>query len=150
MVEPQRAPAEPAAAPTPPSAPPSEPAAAAPARPTSAAAGSRSTASPPAQGGGNHEFLALSASSYVIELAHGSDKSRIDALRTSLQLPRGALYDVHVSRDGADWWLLVWGTFDGVDAARAARAELPSDGSINAGWPRLVAPLQNEARRTGE
>ena len=129
--------------------PASEPAAA-PARPTSAASDSRSTAAPPAPGGGNREFLALSGSSYVIELAHGSDKSRIDAVRASLQLPRGALYDVHVSRDGADWWLLVWGTFDGVDTARAARAGLPSDESINAGWPRLVAPLQNEARRTGE
>ena len=110
--------------------------------PTSAVASSGSS--------GNHEFLALPGSSYIVELAHGGDKSELDTLRGSLQLARGELYELHLQRDGRDWWLLVWGTFDSVDAARAARGDLPADAPINAGWPRLIAPLQAEARRTRE
>ncbi len=28
---------------------------------------------------------------------------------TPLQLPRGELYELHLQRDGGDWWVLVWG-----------------------------------------
>jgi len=86
----------------------------------------------------------------VIELGHAADKAHLDALRATLHPARGTLYDVRLRRDGNDWWLLLWGTFDSVDAARAARSELPADAPINAGWPRLVAPLQNEARRASD
>jgi len=96
---------------------------------------------------GNREFLALPASDYVIELAHSANASDFAALRGSLQLTRGELYELHLHRDSGDWWLLVWGNFDSVDAARAARAELPPDAAINAGWPRRIGVLQSEARR---
>jgi hypothetical protein len=99
---------------------------------------------------GNREFLTLPASSYVIELAHGASRADINALRDSLQLPRGDLYELHLSRDGGDWWMLAWGSFDSISAARTARGELATNAAINAGWPRLVAPLQNEARRRSE
>jgi DamX protein len=99
-------------------------------------------------GNGNREFLALSSSSYIVELAHSASKPEVDALRASVHPAHGALYELHLQRDGADWWLLVWGTFDSVDAARAARSELPADVPINAGWPRRVAPLQAEAQRS--
>ena len=97
---------------------------------------------------GNREFLALPASDYVIELAHSANAADFAALRGSLQLTRGQLYELHLRRDSGDWWLLVWASFDSVDAARAARAELPADATINAGWPRRVGVLQAEARRT--
>jgi len=125
----------PSSAPTP-SAPTAAPKAAAP--------------SPRAAVNGNREFLALSSSSYIVELAHGTSRSELEALRTSLHPSRGELYELHLQRDGNDWWLLVWGAFDSVDAARAARSELSADAPINAGWPRPVAALQNEARRSGE
>jgi hypothetical protein len=96
---------------------------------------------------GNREFLALSSSSYIVELAHSASKSELDALRTTMHPARGALYEVRLQRDGGDWWMLLWGTFDSVDAARAARSELPADAPINAGWPRRVAPLQAEVQR---
>jgi septal ring-binding cell division protein DamX len=99
-------------------------------------------------GDANRDFLALPGSSYIIELAHAADRSELDALRASLNLARGALYELHLQRDGTDWWLLAWGTFDNVETARAARSELPADAPLNAGWPRLIAPLQAEARRT--
>ena len=100
--------------------------------------------------GAGSDFLALPGSAYIVELAHAANKSDLDALRASLHLARGQLYELHLLRDGADWWLLVWGTFDSVEAARAARSELPSDAPLNAGWPRLVAPLQKEARHAAE
>lgn len=103
--------------------------------------------SAPGSARGNPEFLALPASDYVIELAHSANAADFAALRGSLQLPRGQLYELHLRRDSGDWWLLVWGSFDSVDAARAARAELPADAAINAGWPRRIGALQSEARR---
>jgi septal ring-binding cell division protein DamX len=96
---------------------------------------------------GNPEFLALPASEYVIELAHSANATDFAALRGSLQVTRGQLYELHLRRDNGDWWLLVWGSFDSVEAARAARAELPADAAINAGWPRRIGALQSEARR---
>ncbi|HEX6833806.1 MAG TPA: hypothetical protein VF132_09775 [Rudaea sp.] len=99
---------------------------------------------------GNRDFLTLPASSYVIELAHGASRSDLAALRESLHVPRGELYELHLARDGGEWWVLVWGSFDSMSAARSARAELPADAAVSVGWPRQVAPLQNEARRRTE
>lgn len=96
---------------------------------------------------GNREFLALPSSGYVIELAHAASRADLASLRENLQLPSGDLYELHLSRDGGDWWALVWASFDSISAARAARNQLPTDAAINAGWPRQIAPLQNEARR---
>jgi len=96
---------------------------------------------------GNREFLTLPASDYVIELAHSANTADFAALRASLQPTRGQLYELHLRRDNGDWWLLVWGSFDSVDAARSARTELPADAAINAGWPRRIGALQAEARR---
>jgi septal ring-binding cell division protein DamX len=103
--------------------------------------------SAPGNARGTREFLELPASDYVIELAHSANAADISALRASLQLTRGQLYELHLRRDNGDWWLLVWASFDSVDAARAARGELPADAAINAGWPRRVGVLQSEARR---
>jgi septal ring-binding cell division protein DamX len=89
----------------------------------------------------------LSGSDYVIELAHSASTTEFAALRDSLRLTHGQLYELHLRRDNGDWWLLVWASFDSVDAARAARAELPADAAINAGWPRRIGALQAEARR---
>jgi septal ring-binding cell division protein DamX len=99
---------------------------------------------------GNREFLALPASSYIVEIAHSANRADIAALHASLHLPLGELYELHLTRDGGDWWLLVWGHFGDIDSARAARSDLPADAAVNAGWPRRIAPLQAEARKSGE
>lgn len=96
------------------------------------------------QGG---DFLDLSGELYVIELAHG-DQASIAAAHAALSLPHGQAYELHLRQNGSDTWLLVWGSFDDVGAARDARGELPAD--AHAGWPRRVAPLQAEVRRAQE
>jgi len=98
---------------------------------------------------GNREFFTLPASAYVVELAHSARKADISALRESLALTHGDLYELHLRREGDDWWLLVWGTFDNVDSARSARDEIPTDAVLNAGWARRVGVLQAEARQVG-
>ena len=92
----------------------------------------------------------MPASNYVIELAHAADRTDIDALLNKFQLSRGEFYELHLSREGGDWWILAWGSFDSITAARIARGELATNAAINAGWPRLIAPLQNEVRRRQE
>ena len=95
---------------------------------------------------GNREFLALPPASYVVEVAHGANRAELDALRANLHVHLGELYELHLTRDGSDWWLLVWGHFADIESARAARSDLPAD----AGWPRRIAPLQAEARKSGD
>jgi septal ring-binding cell division protein DamX len=90
----------------------------------------------------------LSGDHYVIELAHGEREADIAAARAALHVPHGEVYELHLRQNGADAWLLVWGSFEDVGAARAARGELPAD--VHAGWPRRVAPLQAEVRRVQE
>ena len=99
---------------------------------------------------GAREFLALPAASYIVEIAHSANRADIAALRANLHLPLGELYELHLMREGSDWWLLVWGHFADIESARAARSDLPADAAVNAGWPRRVAPLQAEVRRSGE
>jgi septal ring-binding cell division protein DamX len=98
---------------------------------------------------GTREFLALPGADFAIEVAHAGNKAQLDALRSAIQPAHGALYEVRLQRDGADWWLLLWGNFDSLESAREARAQLPTDARINAGWPRRIAPLQAEARSAG-
>ena len=85
-----------------------------------------------------------------MEIAHSANRAEIAALHANLHLPLGELYELHLMRDGGDWWLLVWGHFADIESARAARSDLPADAAVNAGWPRRVAPLQAEARKSGE
>ncbi|MDR3389568.1 MAG: hypothetical protein P4L92_21185, partial [Rudaea sp.] len=118
--------------------------------PRSAAGPARVPAPAPPHAGanasnGNHSFLDLPGDHYVIELAHSEREADADAARAALHLPRGEVYELHLRQNGTDAWLLVWGSFDDVGAARAARGELPAD--VHAGWPRRVSPLQAEVRR---
>ena len=91
-------------------------------------------------------FLALPADQYVIEVAHAPDAATLDAV--DVHPTHGEVYKLHLLQNGVDNWLLVWGSFDDVSAARAARAELAADASVTPGWPRRIAPLQAEVRRT--
>ena len=99
---------------------------------------------------GNREFLTLPPASYILEIAHSTNREELAAVSANLHLPFGELYELRLARAGSDWWLLVWGHFADIESARAARSDLPPDAAVNAGWPRRTAPLQAEARRTTE
>jgi hypothetical protein len=86
----------------------------------------------------------LRGEQYVIELAHGANESDLGGVASPAH---GEVYKLHLQQNGADVWLLVWGSFADVGAARAARAEI-TQGSP--GWPRRIAPLQTEVRRAGD
>ncbi len=94
-----------------------------------------------------HNFLALPATSYVIELAHADSKAGLDAARAAAHPAHGNVYELHLQQNGIDAWLLLWGPFDDLEAARIARAELVAQGAAP-GWPRRAGPLQTELRRT--
>ena len=141
----------------PPEAPPAPPAPAAatrvapePAPPpvTHAAAAPAATARASDTYRGGDDFLDLPGDRFVVELARGASESDLAAARTALNPSRGRLYSVHLRQNGADNWLLVWGSFDSIEAARAARAELAAQDAVTPGWPRKIAPLQAEVRRT--
>ena len=84
----------------------------------------------------------------MIELAHGERETDIAATRAALHLSHGEVYELHFRQNGSDAWLLVWGSFNDVGTARAARGELRTD--AHAGWPRRIAPLQAELRHAQE
>jgi hypothetical protein len=98
----------------------------------------------------NGVFMDLAGDHFVIELAHAPRQSDLAASRDAMKIPHGDLYEVHLRQNGADAWLLLWGTFDTIEAARSARSELAQSTSATVGWPRRVAPLQAEARRVSE
>jgi hypothetical protein len=115
------------------------PPAAEPTRPAPAPASPVSTAST------QSNFLALPGDQFVIELAHADSEAELPATA----VPRGQVYKLHLRQNGSERWLLLWGAFESVDAARAARDEIAAQG-ITPGWPRRIAPLQTEARRTSD
>ncbi|HTI96768.1 MAG TPA: hypothetical protein VL425_09705 [Rudaea sp.] len=136
---PAQTPAAPAANPPPALA---KPAAAAPSKP---AAPKPAAAAPSAQAG--HDFLALPAAQYVIELAHAGSVAGLDAARAAAHPAHGEVYELHLSQSGNESWLLLWGPFADLPAARAARDELAAQGAAP-GWPRRIGPLQAEMRHT--
>ncbi|MBS0570381.1 MAG: hypothetical protein JSS28_07225 [Proteobacteria bacterium] len=132
---PTQTPAAPAA--NPPPAPP-QPAVA---TPTPAPA----VAATPAPAG--NDFLALPATQYVIELAHADSAAGLGAARAVTPPTHGEIYELHLSQSAKESWLLLWGPFADLPAARAARDELAARGATP-GWPRRIGPLQTEAERS--
>jgi hypothetical protein len=144
---PAQAPAAPAANPPPapqPAAPTPQPAATAPQAAAPAPKPAPIVAAPSTTAG--PDFLALPATQYVIELAHADSAAGLDAARSAAHPAHGEVYELHLSQNGNDAWLLLWGPFADLPAARAARDELAAQGATP-GWPRRIGPLQTEARR---
>ena len=88
----------------------------------------------------DNEFASLPGEQYVIELAH-ADSPTVD----TPAVPHGKVYKLHLRQNGAERWLQLWGPFESVESARAARDEIAAQGAMP-GWPRRIAPLQAEAR----
>jgi hypothetical protein len=93
----------------------------------------------------SNDFRRLADTRYVLELASGSDRRSVEDTASQAALPHGSVWLLTLRRDGAPWHLAVWGDFDSVDAARAARNEAQAAG-MTAGWPRRAGPLKQELR----
>ena len=115
-------------------------------KPTPAAAPSPAPARAPSPAPATQDFLALPATSYVVELAHTASQSGLDAARAAAQPAHGKVYELHLQQNGIDAWLLLWGPFVDLESARSARAELAAQGATP-GWPRRIGPLQTELSR---
>ena len=94
--------------------------------------------------------MSLAGDHFVVELAHAARRSDLTTTRDALHISHGQFYEVHFRQNGGDAWLLLWGSFDTIQAARSARTELAQSSSAPIGFPRRVAPLQAEARRVSE
>ena len=88
-------------------------------------------------------FHALDGSHYTLELANARSPDSLRELAARLQLP-GAVYLIHLRSPESDRWLLTWADHASQPEARSARQLVPADATINSGWPRRIAPLQNE------
>jgi hypothetical protein len=89
--------------------------------------------------------MTLPGDRFVVEVAHATNQRELAATRSATHVPSGELYEVHLRQNGADAWLLLWGSFDSLEAARSARNTMSASATL--GWPRRIAPLQAEARR---
>ncbi|MBL8299751.1 MAG: hypothetical protein JNN30_15550 [Rhodanobacteraceae bacterium] len=94
---------------------------------------------------GSTEFRRLGDSRYVIELASGA---RRDLVENEAGKPtQGQVYLLPLTRNGAAWYVAVWGDFESVDAARNAREQALASGMARIGWPRRAGPLKQELSR---
>lgn len=121
------------------------------AEPPAATAAAAAPEPPPARSAplatlrGSSEFRRLGDGRFVLELASGADRGHVEDTAAGLALGRGEIYLLPLQRDGAPWFVAVWGDFDSVDAARAARDEAAAAGATP-GFPRRVGPLKQELR----
>ena len=91
-------------------------------------------------------FRALADSRWVLELSRGIDRAAVEAVASQAPLSHGQVYLLTLQRDGANWYVALWGDFDSIDSARAARGEMLAAGVGDVGWPRRVGPLKQESR----
>lgn len=89
-------------------------------------------------------FRRLPASRYTVELAKAPGPDAFSALLAALGDVDGTLYIVALRTSGQRTWHLLWSDFASVEAARDARAQLPSNVALTSGWPRRIGPLQAE------
>lgn len=93
---------------------------------------------------GARAFARLSADHYTLQLAGAASAEAFPELIARLAIDYRHCYVLHVEREGGDWWLLVYGDYTDLAAARAAASRLPRDPALAAMWPRRVGFLQAE------
>ena len=89
-------------------------------------------------------FAALPGSHYTLVLTSVRHPARLEALIATMQASPGPLYLLKLAMPDGAWYSLCWSEFDNLDAARAARARLPTDAALTSGWPRRIGLLQAE------
>lgn len=90
--------------------------------------------------------MALPGAHYTLVLDSARSTSELNALIAALENLPGKLYLVGLNMPDGRWYSLCWSAFDSLEAARAARADLPADAPIASGWPRRISLLQSEIK----
>jgi hypothetical protein len=93
---------------------------------------------------GAEEFARLPSTHYTVVLASVRDPATLGTLIAAMADRPGALYLLKLGMPDGDWYSLCWAEFDNVEAARAARVQLPDETSLSSGWPRRIGLLQTE------
>ena len=96
---------------------------------------------------GADQFARLPGAHYTVVLASVRDPATLGTLIAAMADRPGALYLLKLGMPDGDWYSLCWSEFDDVDAARAARVQLPDEASLSSGWPRRIGLLQAEIAR---
>jgi hypothetical protein len=104
---------------------------------------------------GDDDFLALPSSQFTIQIARAARAGLLYAEFQRLRalgidgLAERTPYIVTLGRGDDQQTLLLWGSFADAAAARAAWDTLPApEGGKPPAYPRRIAPLQDEVRRT--
>mgnify|MGYP003526589755 CR=1 FL=1 len=92
------------------------------------------------------EFMGLPGGHFTLVLDSARTTAELNGLIDALENLPGKLYVVGLNMPDGRWYSLCWSEFDSLDAARAARAELPADAPIASGWPRRISLLQSEIK----
>ena len=90
--------------------------------------------------------MGLPGGHFTLVLDSARSSNELNALLAALEDLPGKLYLVALNMPDGRWYSLCWLEFDSLDAARAARAELPADAPIASGWPRRISLLQSEIK----
>lgn len=92
------------------------------------------------------DFSKLSTDRYTVELAHADHRAELITLIDQLNLNSADIYCLRFAGMQGAYWLLAWGEYESIPAARTALASLSHKATLNAGWPRRIGPLQTELK----
>jgi septal ring-binding cell division protein DamX len=93
---------------------------------------------------GARAFALLPPSHFTLQLAHAASAEGFPTLIQQLGIDYRQCYVLRVRRDGGDWWVLAYGSFVDVNAAKSALMRVRPAPGMTAVWPRRVGCLQGE------
>ncbi len=93
---------------------------------------------------GARAFGKLPPAHFTLQLAHASSAEGFPELIQQMGIDFRQCYVLRVRRDGGDWWVLAYGSFEDVNAAKAALVDVRPAPGMTAVWPRRIGYLQGE------
>ena len=92
----------------------------------------------------SEQFVGWGNREYTIQLVAASSPAEFAAVAARAGQPLSSLYQVRLQQPEKTWWLLCYGRYESLDAAKLALSQLPNDARSTGAWPRRVGPLQAE------
>ena len=95
---------------------------------------------------GARAFAQLPPGYFTLQLAHAASAENFPTLIQQLGINHHQCYVLRVRRTDGDWWVLAYGSFEDVNAAKAALVDVRPAPGMTAVWPRRIGYLQSEYR----